>query len=240
MLTAHWHTSPVLEQRARRFVSFTLQGKQKQGHESEAVSINANELEGLLDRAQSNLVFKDDRTTTVAQVRLGNEVVILKRYNPRSQWHKLKRALRKSRARNCWDMSFAFQRAGLNVSPPILMFEKRFGLVRQTAFFANEKLHGVELLSALPEMDAETQQQVRKAVLSAFDKLAEGRISHGDMKATNLLWVNETLFFIDLDAAQKHGAWSLTWKRKHAKDKRRFLKNWQDHPSLQGLFKELA
>ena len=60
------------------------------------------------------------------------------------------------------------------------------------------------------------------------------------MKATNLLWVDGALYFIDLDAAKKHAWWSLTWGKAHAKDKRRFLKNWAEKPDLLSLFSELA
>jgi len=204
-----------------------------------ALPSNVAELDALLDAASGDDVLKNDRTTTVAKLQVANQTLILKRYNPRNQWHKIKRALRKSRARRCWEMSFAFKRAGLNVSPPLMMFEDRYGLLRMNAYFANEFLSGDELLSALPSMDEAAQQAVKSAVLSAFEKLAAARISHGDMKATNLLWVDNELFFIDLDAAQQHSPWSLTWRKNHNKDKRRFLKNWQHHGDLLQLFSAL-
>jgi len=158
-----------------------------------ALPSNVAELDALLDAASGDDVLKNDRTTTVAKLQVANQTLILKRYNPRNQWHKIKRALRKSRARRCWEMSFA----------------------------------------------EAAQQAVKSAVLSAFEKLAAARISHGDMKATNLLWVDNELFFIDLDAAQQHSPWSLTWRKNHNKDKRRFLKNWQHHGDLLQLFSAL-
>ncbi len=206
---------------------------------SELLPTDAAKLDRLLDQADLIDVLKDDQTTTVAKLSVAEKTFILKRYNPRNRWHKVKRALRRSRARRCWEMSFEFKRNGLNVSPPIMMFEDRYGLVRMNAYFANEFLSGDELLTALPKMNLEEKERVKKAVLQAFSQLCQARISHGDMKATNLLWVNGALFFIDLDAAQKHGPWSLTWHLSHHKDKRRFLKNWQDRPDLLALFSEL-
>lgn len=200
---------------------------------------SAQELDLMLDRASDEHVLKNDRTTTVVRISECSPQVVLKRYNPRNRWHKVKRAFRRSRARNCWDMSFIFQRAGLNVSPPIMMFEKRAGLIRKDAYFANECLDGDELLKVLPFMSSDEQASVQREIYSAFEKLALARITHGDMKASNLLWVNNSLFFIDLDAAQQHSRWSFSWRRKRVKDKKRFLKNWQDQPDLLALFSGL-
>lgn len=198
-----------------------------------------SELNSMLSDCPPHRVLKDDRTTTVASVVFGTKHVVLKRYNPRNQWHKVKRALRKSRARRCWDMSYVFQQAGLNVSPPLLMLEDRFGPFRRNAYFANELLHGKELLNELPNMDGTGKEAVRLAVYDAFSKMSDARISHGDMKATNLLWVDGELFFIDLDAAERHGRWSLTWRASHNKDKKRFLKNWDQEPDIAKLFDRL-
>ncbi len=183
--------------------------------------------------------LKHDRTTTVVVGRLGGQSVVVKRYNPRNQWHRFKRAFRMSRARRCWDMSQSFSAAGLNVAKPVMMVEKRFGPIRGDAFFVSEALDGHELLTRLPEMGSQERMQVKHAITHAFDVFHQHRISHGDLKATNLLWVENQLYFIDLDAAQKHGSWSLTWDRSHRKDRLRFMKNWQDNPELTELFSDL-
>ncbi len=200
---------------------------------------SAEALDALLDKACATRILKNDQTTTVARVSINGVDIILKRYNPRNTWHKIKRALRKSRARRCWKMSHTFSEVGLNISPPIMMFENRMGWIRMNAYFANQFLSGVELLSALPKMQQDERILVKAAVTEAFSKLAAARISHGDMKATNLLWVDKQLFFIDLDAAQRHSWWSLTWSKNHNKDRRRFLKNWEGKPELLALFSDL-
>ncbi|RBP48883.1 lipopolysaccharide kinase InaA family protein [Arenicella xantha] len=179
--------------------------------------------------------LKHDRTTTVMRVPVRDDWLILKRYNPRNAWHKVKRALRRSRARRCWNMSYAFQQAGLNVARPIMMCEHRFGPFRGNAYFASELLDGSELLTALPQMDEANQAKVKQALDDAFQRMRSAKISHGDLKASNLIWSNNALYFIDLDAAKQH--WTLFgWHRSHRKDRRRFLKNWQDSPMLSSLF----
>ena len=187
---------------------------------------------------QSNNTFKHDQTTTVAQVELGQNTVVVKRYNSRSLAHKFKRALRRSRARRCWNMSYRFQSAGLNVPQPILMCEKRFGPIRRDAFFVNQFLHGEELIKLLPKLGEAQRQAVLDSIKHAFETMRKHRLTHGDMKASNLLWVDKQLVFIDLDAAKQHYS-RFSWEFAHKKDKRRFLKNWKDNPQLLKLFAKL-
>jgi len=179
-------------------------------------------------------VLKHDQTTTVAR----HNGLIVKRYNPRSQLHKVKRAFRRSRASRCWVMSYAFNRADLNVAQPIMMYERRVGPIRTDAYFVSKDLYGEELLSALPNMCDEQQQKVLSALRHAFVQMRKHKLTHGDMKASNLLWVDGELFFVDLDAAKQHKTKS-SWKISHSKDIKRFLKNWQNYPKLTALFSAL-
>ena len=195
--------------------------------------LDAKSLNNLL--LDTSSAFKHDRTTTVARVALAGESMVLKRYNPRNHWHKVKRALRRSRARRCWQMSYAFSEAGLNVAAPILMLEGRFGPFRLDAYFVNEFLDGQELMTLLPTMDCRQRKVVAQAIEDAFDKMKAARLTHGDLKASNLMWSNEKLYFIDLDAAQQHSN-PVTWLKGHNKDRKRFLKNWHGNQQLLEVF----
>jgi len=196
-----------------------------------------SELEAALHN--TDVAIKHDRTTTVLRLELSNGDFVLKRYNPRNQWHKVKRALRGTRANRCWLMSYAFEQAGLNVARPILMVEKRFGPIRQNAYFVNEHLPGRELLTLLPTMGHFERKAVLNEVRDAFDKMRDAKITHGDMKASNLIWSRGRLFFIDLDAAAKHRS-RVTWSQSHNKDRKRFMKNWANESGLLELFKEFS
>lgn len=197
------------------------------------VPANKSELDVALARIDKPL--KDDKTTTVAKLKMFEPALVLKRYNPRNRWHKVKRALRRSRARRCWQMSYAFAEAGLNVAAPVMMFEYRFGPLRLDAYFLNQFLAGQELLTLLPSLSSEEQALVASEVAAAFSKMKAAKLSHGDMKASNLIWSDQKLFFIDLDAAQQHSN-SITWAAAHNKDRKRFMKNWASAPDLLKLF----
>jgi len=99
----------------------------------------------------------------------------------------------------------------------------------------SEFLEGQELLTLLPTMISEDQQRVSTAIEDAFEKMKAARLTHGDLKASNLMWCDNKLYFIDLDAAQHHIN-SVTWQQAHNKDRKRFLKNWQQDSQLLALF----
>jgi len=196
---------------------------------------SCEDLDGLIEQGE---LLKHDRTTSVARISIGAEEVIVKRYNPRNQWHRISRAVRQSRASRSWRMSYEFQHAGLSVARPLLMLERRLGPLRRTAYFISEALSGVELLSALPAMPPSEQEAVGVAMNSAFKNMAKARLSHGDLKASNLIWHNGRLYFIDLDAAQHHSS-KQSWLKANRKDRQRFLKNWHEAQHLLALFKDL-
>ena len=204
--------------------------------EKSNVFLNKPGLDGLI--SSSTITYKNGPATTVVPVSFNAESLILKRYNARSLLHVFSRALRQTRAMRCWKRSYDFAQAGINVALPCMMFEQRLGPVRLDAYFLCEKLDGEELLELLPTMSNVDQQSVLTQMKDAFKKMRAAKLTHGDMKATNIMWVDGELFFIDLDAARKHRFMS-TWRRSHVKDVKRFIKNWKGQPQLLALFNEL-
>ena len=59
-------------------------------------------------------------------------------------------------------------------------------------------------------------------------------IEHGDMKATNIKIVGCDPWLLDLDGMRQHrlGWW---FGRRHARDLRRFLKNWHNAPEIRAV-----
>jgi len=173
---------------------------------------------------QSGLQIKHDKTTTVAKVDYKDRSYLVKRYNPRSRWHKVKRAFRESRASICWYASKNFLSAGINVPLPVAMIERRVGLIRGDAFFVSEWFEAKELLDWLPLQEPKVIDGIGKSIVDFFKKMQRNDLSHGDMKATNLLWSNGKLVVVDLDSAKKHKT-PYSFGRAHKKDKARFERN---------------
>ena len=110
------------------------------------------------------------------------------------------------------------------------LIEERLGPLRRRAFLITEFSPGINLLKHLspdhPPGEAEAQ-----SLLSIFDALHRMKISHGDLKATNLLWDEGHLSVIDLDGMRQHGSeqgFARAWRR----DRARLLANWPASSAL--------
>lgn len=178
------------------------------------------------DIVKQGEIIKDDKSTTVVRFQWQGKFYILKRFNARNKGHAIKRSLRKTRARNCWQMSHIFPRHGISVAEPVAMLEKRVGFLKADSYFISAQIEGHELLHWLPNQTKAIQASTEQQVRNMFAVFAKNRLSHGDMKATNLLWFDHKVVVIDLDTAKQHVN-SVFFARAHARDKRRFSRNGQ-------------
>jgi len=71
-----------------------------------------------------------------------------------------------------------------------------------------------------------------------FAGMRMARICHGDFKASNLLVTKDGIALVDLDSMKAH-ARARNHRRCAAKDRRRFLQNWQDRPAQWDAFAKL-
>jgi len=181
--------------------------------------------------------LKQDRTATVGITSFDGIEIVVKRYNARSAFHIVKRALRVSRAEHSWRNAHRLLSLGIPTPRPIAAVEERLGPVRRRAWYLSEYLPGT-LLSDwfgsridLNEGDADLLDQIERC----FRLMYENRIAHGDTKATNWIIVDGKLHLIDLDAMRQFGR-DATMERLHRKrfdrDIRRFLRNFEDTPAI--------
>ena len=177
------------------------------------------------DRAmRGGEMLKDGRTSTVVKVAQGDERFVVKRYNLKNSWHALGRLWRPSRAWHSWREGHRLRFLGIATPEPLALIEERIGPLRRRAFLINAYCPGVNLMQHLSP-DQEPDAATAAALLSLFEILHKQRISHGDLKATNLLWHDGQLFVIDLDAMTQHRsakAFARAWQR----DRARLLRNW--------------
>jgi tRNA A-37 threonylcarbamoyl transferase component Bud32 len=187
---------------------------------------------------ETGRLIKNDKTTTLSRLNLDIGEVVVKRYNTKNKWHWLRRSFQTSRARNCMTMSQHFSDCGIQVCQPIAMIESRVGFFRGKSWFVS-KFGENELLVDFLSRDQKpiVIERVKRQIASMFQKLVDCRLSHGDMKATNILVKDDDLILIDLDASRKHYI-SLFHKIAISKDKNRFLKNWKNSPELLAHFSE--
>nr|MCS5556439.1 hypothetical protein [Arenicellales bacterium] len=75
-------------------------------------------------------------------------------------------------------------------------------------------------------------------IVEILCKLRHKHISHGDLKATNILLSDQGPVLIDLDVMQQHSSESA-YQQAANKDVGRFLRNWQDNPVLLATARQL-
>lgn len=177
-------------------------------------------------------LLKDGGSSTVTRLTLDGRELVIKRYNIKGLGHWLRRFWRPSRAWHSWLAAHRLQFLDLATPAPLGMCESRFGPLRRRAWLVTEFCPGQDLLSLFGPTGAQLPSaQQQAALLQVFSELARHRISHGDCKATNLLWHAGRVWLIDLDAMQVHAseaAWRKAWNR----DRARFIRNWPAESDL--------
>jgi tRNA A-37 threonylcarbamoyl transferase component Bud32 len=185
-------------------------------------------------------LLKDGNTCTVGLAEMGGKKVVIKRYNIKNFWHGVTRALRKTRAAASWANAHRLKILGIATAIPIALIEKKkFGLFKGKAYFLTEFIDAPDAAEFFAKTSNKTARaEAIKNIVTLFYKLYLLKISHGDMKATNIKIVDNQPLLIDLDAMQQH---TFSWpaERAHARDLRRFMQNWQHDNALYNAFVEM-
>ncbi len=199
---------------------------------------------GLLDSAladkKANL--KNGNTCTIAKAAIADRQVVVKRYNIKNFWHGLNRALRPSRAAMSWANAHRLVIAHVATPEPLALMEERLGFLRRRAYYVSEYLDAPDALQFFAQPSpAEDKEAVARNIATLFFRLYLLKFSHGDCKATNIKIVNLSPVLIDLDGMQAHRLpriFDCLFERRHIKDLKRLMKNWEHDTETAALLKQ--
>jgi len=186
---------------------------------------------------QANLL-KDGNTCTVAIVTIDNIKMVVKRYNIKNWQHAFSRAFRCSRAVKSWVNAHLLQFYGIPTPEPVAVIEKRWGPLRKEAYFVTKLIAGEtgDLYFNSDKNSLEEKRSIAESTVKLLKNFHALKVSHGDLKITNIMISDLHPVIIDLDSMKQH--WNIYFFNKAKKrDIKRFLKNWQDNPSLAKIFK---
>ena len=177
-------------------------------------------------------IIKSDNTTTVGLIFRDNYKIAIKRYNTKNAWHRLRRTVRSSRAENCWHFTRTLRNLNISVAPAVAWIEEiQLGL-KGRSWFVSEFVDGISCLDHFKgDVPSAEIKKILGDIVEILCKLRRERISHGDLKASNILLSSRGPVLIDLDAMRQHKTES-TYQQAARKDINRFLRNWQDNPVL--------
>ncbi len=181
--------------------------------------------------------LKNGNTCTVWATVVAGRRLVVKRYNVKGLLHGLKLSARPGRAMISWENAHRLRFYGIATPSPVAVVRIRRGPLQPVAYFLAEAVDGVDALSWFrdPAIPLPAKRRMAERIDALFLQLKAQRISHGDLKATNILIADGRPLLIDLDAMQQHAdeiAFEKAWRR----DLRRFLRNWRDDPEIAQLF----
>ncbi|MEE8342176.1 MAG: lipopolysaccharide kinase InaA family protein, partial [Gammaproteobacteria bacterium] len=179
-------------------------------------------------KKQDARMLKDGNTCTVWSTPIDDRRLVIKRYNLKGKAHAFNRALRKTRAAISWENAHRLLFYGIATAMPIALVEERRGPFRGRAYYIAEFVEGphcVQQLRDNEKLSDETRLAAEKIAALLAD-LAMVGITHCDMKGSNILFRNGQPVLVDLDAMAQYKSRRL-FVRKHRRDLRRFLENWQ-------------
>ena len=185
---------------------------------------------------EAGLSFKKGNTCTVSLAEIDELKVVLKRYNIKGFWHGLGRALRQTRAAASWANAYRLQILSIATPKPVALIEKRLGYLRGKAYFLSEYLDAPDALAFFAQIkNKKVQAEAAQKIVELFYRMYLLKLSHGDMKASNIKMLDGNPYLIDLDSMQQHH-WNFFARKRHVKDLKRFMRNWQDQPTLYNTF----
>jgi len=184
------------------------------------------------------LLLKAGNTATIALYKIDGKQLVVKRYNMKNRFHAFRMSFKTTRADISWRSAHLLLKNRINTPKPVAVKKIRFGPLRNRSFFIYEYIKGKNARQFFLDTKADEAETVAESIINLFYKLKSLKISHGDMKATNIIIHDNKPFFIDLDSMKWHKRelmFSHAWK----KDMKRFMKNWDNRPEVAGLFKKL-
>jgi tRNA A-37 threonylcarbamoyl transferase component Bud32 len=185
--------------------------------------------------------LKDGNTCTVWKAVVNGVPLVVKRYNIKSFSHGVSRALRRTRASVSWENAHRLTISGIKTPRPVALVEVKKGPIQREAYFITEFQPGVscrEYFSAENQGGGGQEAMAAKVVL-LLQRFFALKLSHGDLKASNLMIGDDDAVMIDLDAMKLHSSQSEFEKAK-AKDITRLLKNWSGQSEVLAWFEKVG
>jgi serine/threonine protein kinase len=180
------------------------------------------QIDELMDKGQT---LKNDKTSYVSRSMWNDKDVVVKRYNHKGLIHSLRHTIKNSRARRAWLNAHRLRLLGIDTPKPLAYIEHRKGPLIWKSYLVTEYVDGQQLYHFLRNSSVTQQQRsaVTQQVMDLLNNLGQHRISHGDLKPSNILLTNNGLVLTDLDGMRVY-KWNWVHRARQIKDITRFTK----------------
>ena len=183
--------------------------------------------------------LKQGNTCTIVKLPLDEHVLVIKRYNIKNFTHGLKQLLRKTRAKRSWLSAHYLRLLSINTIKPVALYEKKIGPCHFQAYFIAEynEGHAINQFNLNDDQAAQYLETIADDFLLQMDTMFDKGITHGDLKASNLLARGGQVTWLDLDSVKFHRN-KISFNAAKNEDLARFLKNFKDDPKLYAFWKK--
>lgn len=180
------------------------------------------QVETLMD---AGLTLKNGSTSSVSRLTWNGRDLVVKRYNHKGLAHSLRHTAKRSRACRAWLHGHRLEMLDIPTPKPLAYIEQRKGGLVWKSYLVTEYVEGRKLHDFLRDDGVSQEQRLAatQAVMRLLERLWKYRITHGDLKHTNVLVTKNGPVLTDLDGMTVH-RWKLLYKNKRTKDMERFLK----------------
>ncbi|MGB1428624.1 MAG: lipopolysaccharide kinase InaA family protein [Cycloclasticus sp.] len=172
-------------------------------------------------------LLKNGQTATVARVDIAGKQYVLKRYNIKKKVRSILKALMWSRAAISWRNGLLLEMLGIPTAKSYAFIEERVGVFRRRSYLLSEYVDAPLAFDIFEDesSDEKTKETWAKKIDDLFHLLSRSQISHGDLKAQNILCPPEGAIFIDLDGMKTNQSFR-SFEKQFTKDIKRFHRSW--------------
>jgi tRNA A-37 threonylcarbamoyl transferase component Bud32 len=183
----------------------------------------AGQIDTLMDEGH---VLKNGNTCYVSRLTWNGEDVVVKRYNHKGFIHSLRHTIKSSRARGGWLHAHRLGMLDVATPKPLAYIEQRKRFLIWKSYLVTRYCEGQKLYDFLRDENITQEQRstVTEQVRNLLNKMGKHRITHGDLKNSNILVTKTGPVLIDLDGMKVH-KWDWLCKVQKAKDLERLAKD---------------
>ncbi|MBC8218891.1 MAG: hypothetical protein H8E73_10535 [Planctomycetes bacterium] len=174
-------------------------------------------------------ILKAGNTCCLSRLTWKGGDVVVKRYNHKGFVHSVRHTIKRSRARGGWLHAHRLGVLEIATAKPVAYIEQRKGLLVWKSYLVTEYVEGQQFDSFLQDQSVGREQRLAaiRRTLDMLGKLQDNRITHSDLKHSNILITDHGPVLIDLDAMTAHKLdWTSALKGRKYMD--RFRKSLED------------
>jgi len=193
--------------------------------------LSANFLEKIDSLMDNGRIIKAGNTCKVSRTTINGRDIVIKKYNHRGLLHSIRHTIKRSRARRSWLNAHRFIMLKIDVPKPLAYIERLNSILLWSSYLVTEYADGQNLHDFLQDENGDEQRRsvVAEQIAAVLKKMGQNRISHNDLKHSNIIVTPASVVLTDFDGVKNH-RFLWTYRLKRRKDISRITKNW---PELQ-------